>query len=37
MSEQKHYYTDEKNARIGIVMWMESNGRGCAQIGGKMV
>ena len=37
MSGQTHYYTDEKNARIGIAMRMESNGRSCAQIGGKMV
>ena len=34
---QKHYYTDEKNAQEGIAMWMETNGSGCAQTGGKMV
>ena len=34
---QKHYYTDEKNARIEIAMWMESNGRGRPQTGGRMV
>ena len=33
----KHYYTDEKNAQIVIVMRMESNGRGRPQTGGKMV
>ena len=37
MSENKHYYTDEKNARVGIAMWEGSNGSGCAQTGGDMV